>query len=74
MMKIGNRLVEGIKKDAENVLMKIHQTDFSGKLKKNFEPESGDPNSYVRELAIHVRYYHTTILQNLSCGAEPKSW
>lgn len=73
-MKIGARLVDAIKKDAENVLMKIHQTDFSGKMKKSFEPESGDPNGYMNELTTHVKYYHATILQNLSCGAEPKSW
>ncbi|KAI8362658.1 Golgi transport complex subunit 5-domain-containing protein [Blakeslea trispora] len=73
MMKIGNRLVNAIKKDVSTVLFKIHQEDFSGQIRKNFDPED-DKSSYMKELAKHVRYYHTTILQNLSCGAEPKSW
>jgi hypothetical protein len=72
-MKIGNRLIESIKKDALSVLLKIHSEDFSGKIRRNFDPEA-DSSNYVKELAKHVRYYHTTILQNLSCGAEPKSW
>ncbi|KAI9486654.1 MAG: Golgi transport complex subunit 5-domain-containing protein [Benjaminiella poitrasii] len=74
MMNIGNKLVELIKKDAENMLMKIHQEDFSGKVRKNnFEPEE-DSSSYMKELAKHVRYYHVNILHNFSCGVEPKSW
>ncbi|KAI8376615.1 Golgi transport complex subunit 5-domain-containing protein [Choanephora cucurbitarum] len=73
MMKIGTRLVSAIKKDVDAVLLKIHQEDFSGQIRKNFDPED-DKSSYMKELAKHVRYYHTTILQNLSCGAEPKSW
>ncbi|EPB89138.1 hypothetical protein HMPREF1544_04005 [Mucor circinelloides 1006PhL] len=73
MMKIGNKLVDAIKKDAEGVLLKIHNEDFSGKIRRNFDPE-GDKSSYMKELQRHVRYYHTTILQNFSCGAEPKTW
>ncbi|KAI9254403.1 Golgi transport complex subunit 5-domain-containing protein [Helicostylum pulchrum] len=73
MMNIGNRLVESIKKDSTSVLLKIHNEDFSGKIRRNFDPED-DSSSYMKELARHVRYYHTTILQNLSCGAEPKTW
>lgn len=73
MMSIGQRLVESIKKDSVNVLIKIHSEDFSGKIRRNFDPED-DSSSYVKELTNHVRYYHTTILQNLSCGAEPKTW
>ncbi|GAN05361.1 conserved oligomeric Golgi complex subunit 5-like [Mucor ambiguus] len=73
MMKIGNKLVDAIKKDAEAVLLKIHSEDFSGKIRRNFDPE-GDKSSYMKELQRHVRYYHTTILQNFSCGAEPKTW
>ncbi|KAL0140262.1 Golgi transport complex subunit 5-domain-containing protein [Mucor lusitanicus] len=73
MMKIGNKLVDAIKKDAEAVLLKIHNEDFSGKIRRNFDPE-GDKSSYMKELQRHVRYYHTTILQNFSCGAEPKTW
>ncbi|KAG2213786.1 hypothetical protein INT46_005241 [Mucor plumbeus] len=73
MMKIGNKLIESIKKDVEGVLLKIHQEDFSGKIRRNFDPEA-DKSSYMKELQRHVRYYHTTILQNFSCGAEPKTW
>lgn len=73
MMKTGNRLVDAIKKDSENVLLKIHQEDFSGKIRRNFDPEDSS-SGYMKELARHVRYYHTTILQNFSCGAEPKTW
>lgn len=73
MMNIGNHLVESIKKDSTGVLLKIHNEDFSGKIRRNFDPED-DSSSYMKELARHVRYYHTTILQNLSCGAEPKTW
>ncbi|KAI8647395.1 Golgi transport complex subunit 5-domain-containing protein [Parasitella parasitica] len=73
MTKIGDRLVKSIKKDAESVLLKIHQEDFSGKLKRNFDPEA-DKSNYIKELQRHVRYFHTTILQNFSCGAEPKTW
>lgn len=73
MMKIGNKLVDAIKKDAEGVLLKIHSEDFSGKIRRNFDPEA-DKSSYMKELQRHVRYYHTTILQNFSCGAEPKTW
>ncbi|KAI7888110.1 Golgi transport complex subunit 5-domain-containing protein [Mucor mucedo] len=73
MMRIGQHLVESIEKDVTSVLLKIHSEDFSGKIRRNFDPED-DSSSYMKELAKHVRYYHTTILQNLSCGAEPKSW
>ncbi|KAG2203028.1 hypothetical protein INT47_013244 [Mucor saturninus] len=73
MMRIGQHLVESIEKDVTSVLLKIHSEDFSGKVRRNFDPED-DSSSYMKELAKHVRYYHTTILQNLSCGAEPKSW
>ena len=73
MMDIGDRLVGAIKKDALGVLMKIHNEDFSGKIRRNFDPEA-DSSGYVKELAKHVRYYHNAILQNFSCGAEPKTW
>ncbi|KAI7898782.1 Golgi transport complex subunit 5-domain-containing protein [Cokeromyces recurvatus] len=74
MMKIGNKLVSLIKKDAETVLLKIHQEDFSRHLKKDNLDTEADSSNYMKELARHVRYYHVTILHNLSCGAEPKSW
>ncbi|KAG1042930.1 hypothetical protein G6F43_011776 [Rhizopus delemar] len=73
MQKIGTRLVDLIKKDSEQVLLNMHQESFSGQLRRNFEPND-EKSNYMKELANHVRYYHTHILQHLSCGAEPKAW
>ncbi|CEP16124.1 hypothetical protein [Parasitella parasitica] len=73
MMRIGDRLVESVKKDAESVLLNIHKEDFSGKMRRSVDPEA-DKSSYMKELQKHVRYFHTTIFQNFSCGAEPKTW
>jgi hypothetical protein len=72
MMNIGNRLVESMKKDALQVLLKIHNEDF---FRRRQQQDDNDSSSgYIKELQRHVRYYHTTILQNFSCGAEPKTW
>ncbi|CAO3693108.1 unnamed protein product [Rhizopus stolonifer] len=73
MQKIGTNLVELIKKDSEQVLLKMHQESFSGQLRRNFEPND-EKSNYMKELANHVRYYHAQILQHFSCGAEPKIW
>lgn len=73
MQKIGTRLVDLIKKDSEQVLLNMHQESFSGQLRRNFELND-EKSNYMKELANHVRYYHTHILQHLSCGAEPKAW
>ncbi|KAI8980400.1 Golgi transport complex subunit 5-domain-containing protein [Pilobolus umbonatus] len=74
MMKIGSRMVNSIKNDAEKVLMKIHKEDFYGQIRRNFDMDDSGSSGYMKELAAHVRYYHTKILQNFSCGAEPKTW
>jgi hypothetical protein len=75
MMNIGNKLVSSIKKDSDSVLLKIHQEDFSGQVRRGgFMEDDATTSGYIKELARHVRYYHTQILQGFSCGAEPKTW
>ncbi|KAI9250271.1 Golgi transport complex subunit 5-domain-containing protein [Sporodiniella umbellata] len=73
MQKIGTNLVNLIKKDSEQVLLKMHQESFSGQLRRSFEPND-EKSNYMKELANRVRYYHTQILQHFSCGEEPKIW
>ncbi|KAL0089842.1 Golgi transport complex subunit 5-domain-containing protein [Phycomyces blakesleeanus] len=76
MINIGHNLVEAIKADADRVLLRMHQEDFSGQLRRSFDPEDNGSSTsgYMKELARHVRYYHSTILSRLSCGTEPKGW
>ncbi|KAI8970068.1 Golgi transport complex subunit 5-domain-containing protein [Mycotypha africana] len=69
MMKIGNKLIELIKKDSTSIIMKIHQENFA-----KLSGTSDSSSNYIKELTKHVRYYHSTIIQNFSCGAQPKVW
>lgn len=62
-----------MKKDILAVLIKIHNEDFFHQRRSNNMDDSNS-SGYIKELQRHVRYYHTTILQNFSCGAEPKTW
>ncbi|KAG0185544.1 hypothetical protein DFQ28_009182 [Apophysomyces sp. BC1034] len=75
MLTVGENLVKSIRADTERVLLRIHQEDFSGKVTRSFDPENdGSTSAYTKELAKHVRYYHTHILSRLSCGTEPRAW
>ncbi|ORZ19511.1 Golgi transport complex subunit 5-domain-containing protein [Absidia repens] len=76
MLSIGQKLVGAMQSDTTRVLLKIHQEDFSGQMRRNYTHDDDDESSsqYTKELAKHVRYYHTYILSRLSCGTEPKSW
>ncbi|PHZ14047.1 uncharacterized protein RHIMIDRAFT_200796 [Rhizopus microsporus ATCC 52813] len=72
--KIIEIMKQGVEKDAEQVLLKMHQENFAGQIRRNFDPTSNEKSNYMKELANHVRYYHSQILQHFSCGTEPKSW
>ncbi|KAI8097718.1 Golgi transport complex subunit 5-domain-containing protein [Halteromyces radiatus] len=74
MLSIGQKLVQEIEADITNVLLQIHQEDFSGQLRRPHDQDDESSSQYTKELAKHVRYYHTFILSRLSCGTEPKSW
>ncbi|CAO3639916.1 unnamed protein product [Cunninghamella echinulata] len=75
MKSIGQQLVESIETDITKVLLRIHQEDFSGQLRRNMDPDDEESSSqYTKELARRVRYYHSQILSRLSCGTEPKLW
>ncbi|KAF7727816.1 hypothetical protein EC973_007047 [Apophysomyces ossiformis] len=75
MLAIGEKLVKSVQNDAERVLLRVHQEDFSGKVSRGFDPENdGSTSGYTKELAKHVRYYHTHIFSRLSCGTEPRAW
>lgn len=75
MLTIGDNLIKAIQKDAERVLLRMHQEDFSGQVSRSFDfQDDGSTSGYTKELAKHVRYYHTQILSRLSCGTEPRVW
>ncbi|KAI8338590.1 Golgi transport complex subunit 5-domain-containing protein [Chlamydoabsidia padenii] len=75
MLSVGQTLVDAIMADITRVLLQIHQEDFSGQSRRSFTHDDEESTSqYTKELAKHVRYYHTQVLSRLSCGTEPKSW
>lgn len=75
MKTIGQQLMESIELDITRVLLRIHQEDFSGQLRRSMDPDDEESSSqYTKELARRIRYYHSQILSRLSCGTEPKNW
>ncbi|KAI8072374.1 Golgi transport complex subunit 5-domain-containing protein [Gongronella butleri] len=74
MSTIGDNVAESIRADATRILLRIHQEDFSGQLPGQDDMDENSSSQYTKELAKHVRYYHSQILSRFACGTEPKTW
>ncbi|PKC76084.1 hypothetical protein RhiirA1_371869 [Rhizophagus irregularis] len=77
MLNIVDPLIQHIKKELENTLLKIHREDFSRQSSKSFilgQQSEGQCSTYMIELSNRIKHIQNQYLSRISCGLESKEW
>ncbi|CAI2175417.1 9296_t:CDS:10 [Funneliformis geosporum] len=77
MLDIIDPLIQHIKKELENTLLKIYREDFSRQVSKSFmlgQQSEGQCSAYMIELSNKVKHIQSQYFSRISCGLESKEW
>ncbi|RIA93049.1 Golgi transport complex subunit 5-domain-containing protein [Glomus cerebriforme] len=77
MLNIVDPMMQHIKKELENTLIKIHREDFSRQISKSFihgQQSEGQYSTYMIELSNRIKHIQNQYLSRISCGLESKEW